>query len=147
MRHRIWQEPGDTTIKITCYADESEETFAAANRSLLGEGHINPSATVLDTYDVASVLPKQTRFLDDCQLVGGVVVINRDKAEARVMRDVRAARDKALAESDVLLLKAQESGKGAAEATAARQALRDLPATIDLSSLTLDELAAYTVPL
>lgn len=147
MRHRIWQEPGDTTIKITCYADDSAETIASANRSLLGDGHIHPAAEYLDTDDVASVLPKQMRFLDDCQLVGGIVLVNRDKAEARVMKDVRAARDKALADSDIALLRAQESGKGVADVTAARQALRDLPATIDLSALSLDELAAYTVSL
>src|SRR6185369_5024846 len=133
MRHRIWQEPGDTTIKITCYADESEETFASANRSLLGEGRIDPAAEFLDTYDIASVLPTQTRFLDDCQLVGGIVLVNRNKAEARVLAAVRAERDKALIASDVLLLRAQEaqSPKAVAAVTTYRQKLRDLPDTAD----------------
>ncbi len=144
MHHRIWQEPGDTTIKITCYADDSPETAASANRSLLEDGRIHPAAEFLDTDQIETVLPSQRRFWDDSQLVGGIVIINRDKAEARVLADVRVERDRALVASDVALLRAQEvKSPKVPDLIAYRESLRNLPEVINLQAFTLDELANY----
>lgn len=143
MRHRIWQEPGDSTIKVTCYASDDPETIASANRTLIADGHIHPESEYLDTHDIHAILPAQQRFHDDCKLVGGAVLVDRDRAEARVMREVRALRDAALQASDGPMLRAQETGRNVEALRAHRQALRDLPQNTNLTQLSLDALAAY----
>lgn len=144
MLHRIWQEPGQS-IKITCFVSDDPGVIAQASQALIGDGHIHPDAVYLDTPAIDTVLPPQRRFLDAMELVKGAVEINRAKAEAKVLADLRAVRDQALTASDMLILRAQDVAPANVPAIKVyRQALRDLPQTTDLTRLSLDALDAFT---
>jgi len=85
-------------------------------------------------------------FRDSWRVVGGRVVIDMPLARQQRMNEIRAERDKRLAATDGIFLSAQEQNRAneIAELKAKRQALRDIPQSINLDSITTpDELAAF----
>jgi len=93
----------------------------------------------------AANLP-QSRAFRNCwreHETGGVknIVVDMPLARAQKMAEIRAERNKRLAETDGLILRAKETGQAAQESrlALARQALRDLPATVGLDTLATPE--------
>jgi len=69
------------------------------------------------------------------------VDVDMPLARAQKMAEIRTERNKRLAETDGLILRAKETGQAAQEnqLALARQALRDLPATVGLDTLATPE--------
>ena len=91
-----------------------------------------------------NVLPSRA-YRDAWALVGGMVTHDMAKARAMKMGEIRAQRDVRLAATDGQFMLAQEKVPADIPALKAkRQALRDLPATVDLSGITdADALKAF----
>lgn len=129
-------------------AGEDEVTFAA--RVLTRTLEANPAwaAYPVQTVTRASVaaILSNRRFRNAWTVQAGVLTYDMTKARALRMTEIRRARDARLAASDGPMLRVQEQDKAPeiAALKAYRQALRDVPQTTDLSSLTTpDALDAF----
>lgn len=92
-----------------------------------------------------NALPSRA-YRDAWTLSGGAVKHDMAKARAMKMEEIRKARDARLAATDGPFMRAQEQVKPpeVAALKTQRQALRDLPATVDLSGITnADALFAF----
>ena len=118
--------------------------------SKLSLAEIAVRALPADATDVHVVhsddLPKQRELRNAWVQAGGVVSVDRQRAEKIVADRIRREREAEFAKTDAEYMAAVQRGDNAkAQAAAARaQKLRDAPAK-DLSKLTLDELAAVTL--
>ena len=84
-------------------------------------------------------------FLSACYINGNTVDIDLDVVKAMRMNKIRLARNVILQKSDVILLKAIESGDSneLARIKQWRQGLRDIPQTFDMSMFDTPELVLY----
>ena len=89
----------------------------------------------------ASVIPTHRLFRNAWWDDGNNVVVNMSEASVIHMDDIRVDRDKALLELDITFMRAVEDGDPDAQdaASAAKQGLRDIPQTFDLSSASTPE--------
>jgi hypothetical protein len=72
------------------------------------------------------------------------VIVNMSKARGIHMDKIRSVRNKQLADLDVAFMRAVETGDASEQARVAseKQALRDIPQTLDLTTDTPEELKA-----
>jgi hypothetical protein len=105
-----------------------------------------PGAEIVEASDI----PSDRRYRNCWCKSGKAIAVDMPKARQQFMAELREQRNKDLSDSDVLMTRATEQGK-TTEAQAlkqARQALRDLPATMEplvdacQSVADLDQLAA-----
>jgi len=81
-------------------------------------------------------LPSSRIFREAWEDQGSAVGVNMPKARTIHMDDIRAERNKELAAKDITFMRAVEDADTDAQATikAEKQALRDIPATFDLTT-------------
>ena len=89
----------------------------------------------------ASVIPTHRLFRNAWSDDGNDVIVNMSDARDIHMDDIRIDRDKALLELDITFMRAVEDGDTDEQdaASTAKQALRDIPETFDLSSASTPE--------
>lgn len=139
---RVWHRPNGA-IAIQNFVTDDPKLITRDCEAFLAE---NPAATFEDYPDLGNVpLPTTVRRFRNSWTKGPTgVVVDLDKARVQRLAEIRDERDKLLVASDGLMLRAQETGRGVVEMQTYRQALRDLPASINLSTHASDEaLAAY----
>ena len=141
---RVWGEPDG--IKVTTFTSDDPAEIAAVAATLRHDGRVHPEATWLDLAPAAlpATLPVSAGYWRHCRLVDGAIHVNRDTMATQVLDQVRQERTRRLAASDGLMLRAQETKQKIAEWRAYRQALRDLPASLDLTALAPGDLEAFT---
>jgi hypothetical protein len=154
MHARIWYEP-DGSVKVTVFpAGQPLDQCLAACRTLIQDGRVHPesaSEDVLTREALVDRLPGSRAFRAHWRgHPGAGVRVDLPGARAQRMAEIRAQRDAALAATDGPMLRAQERGEDTTALAAHRQALRDLPLTVqwDLDAIrTPESLEAYRPPL
>jgi hypothetical protein len=132
----------NVTTPVRCKGEEAmtdEELIARAR-----ENDLPPDAIDVREMGADEILGDRT-FRDAWHLDGGRIAVRMDRAREIHLARIRFIRDAELARLDVEWMRAFARGdtKGAAEVEAQKQALRDLPATLDLAgAATPDELKA-----
>ena len=132
MKHIAYKRP-DGGVNIVCpHPDVPLDDVMAKD--------VPPDATEVQVLDK---LPSRA-YRDAWVLSGGVVTHDMEKARELKMAEIRAERDKRLAATDGVYLRAQERGDDteAAKLKEYRQGLRDLPAKVALDVETPEELKA-----
>ena len=121
------------SIEQGFYADEEELLAACVER--------NVPAGVAYRIIEASVVPTHRLFRNAWSDDGNDVIVNMSDARDIHMDDIRIDRDKALLELDITFMRAVEDGDTDEQdaASTAKQALRDIPETFDLSSASTPE--------
>ena len=121
------------SIEQGFYADEEELLAACVER--------NVPAGVAYRIIEASVVPTHRLFRNAWSDDGNDVVVDMAEARGIHMDDIRIDRDKALLELDITFMRAVEDGDTDEQdaASTAKQALRDIPETFDLSSASTPE--------
>ena len=121
------------SIEQGFYADEEELLAACVER--------NVPAGVAYRIVEASVIPTHRLFRNAWSDDGNDVVVDMAEARGIHMDDIRIDRDKALLELDITFMRAVEDGDTDEQdaASTAKQALRDIPETFDLSSASTPE--------
>lgn len=96
----------------------------------------------------AGELPTDRTFRNAWKITDKAIAVDMDKARGIQMERIREARDAKLSTLDVPFMKAIEAGDDAkrAEIATAKQTLRDLPATIDLTKAETPEALAAIWP-
>ena len=152
MHARIWYEP-DGVVRITTFAPGiGDDDKLRACSTLINDKRIHTQATWEDAESLEhlrALLPASRKFRD-CwrQAPRGGVMVDLVRARTQRLVEIRAERDAALAATDGLMLRAQETGQDTTQLLAERQRLRDLPAKAqaDLDAFTTaEELEAYEV--
>ncbi len=85
-------------------------------------------------------IPFDRYFRDAWDLVDGKVVVDVDKAKSIKLDRIRIDRNKALDASDKEVAKLMDQGSDLTAIRGRRQALRDIPQTINLDGLSAEEL-------
>ena len=121
------------SIEQGFYADEEELLAACVER--------NVPAGVAYRIIEASVVPTHRLFRNAWSDDGDDVFVDMAEARGIHMDDIRIDRDKALLELDITFMRAVEDGDTDEQdaASTAKQALRDIPETFDLSSASTPE--------
>ena len=134
MKNIIWKKPNGelaiTTI-VNPDIDEKEES----QKLMLDQNHIG--------YEVIGYnvnIPKEMHsrdFRKSWDLVDGALVVNLAKAEEEKIAEIRTKRNNALSSLDISYMKALEKNDTSLMQKIAlqKQALRDLPSNLDLSSI------------
>lgn len=139
MARRIVYKQGDE-IRIVSPAQDDDEFF-----NFVLEKDVKPNAAEWWIFDETE-FPQDRYFrnawhLDQNNKVG----IHMGKAKNQKMEEIRLKRNAALDATDKEMAKLTEQGRNAESNAlkAKRQALRDLPQTINLEGLTPDQLKAF----
>ena len=121
------------SIEQGFYADEEELLAACVERNV-------PAGAAYRIVE-ASVIPTHRLFRNAWSDDGNDVIVNMSDARDIHMDDIRIDRDKALLELDITFMRAVEDGDTDEQdaASTAKQALRDIPETFDLSSASTPE--------
>jgi|TARA_R110002020_G_C16282123_1_gene771892 hypothetical protein len=108
---------------------ESDDDYANRVADLVVPNGVAHSVVNFDS------LPADRNFRNDWAISGGSVSVDMAAARTTHMNNIRTARNKKLEELDVTFMRAVEAADSDAQASAAtaKQALRDIPATFDLS--------------
>jgi len=121
------------SIEQGFYADEEELLDTCVER--------NVPAGVAYRIIEANEIPTHRLFRNAWSDDGNDVVVDMAEARGIHMDDIRIDRDKALLELDITFMRAVEDGDTDEQdaASTAKQALRDIPETFDLSSASTPE--------
>jgi hypothetical protein len=84
------------------------------------------------------------KYFRNCWRKSGAdsIAINMPLARAQIMAEIRSKRDEYLVKSDAKQMEMVSKGEDTTDLFALKQALRDLPDSIDLDGLNADELKA-----
>jgi hypothetical protein len=147
----IFQGPDGSLAVVTPVESiripESVEAFI--NRVAARAAAVDPSLAGYTRIAVVDVsrLPATRRFRDQWRHIGGQVYTDEVLARAKLLAELRTARDAALLASDHEKTKLDEIGTEEERAALAtyRQSLRDLPAVVsaEITAMTLAELTDY----
>lgn len=131
--------PDGSVVMIVFTHDDEDLIQRDLKNHLSGDtpSAVQPGASVVrfaKVEDLHAALPNDRRFRNCWKYDGAAqkTVVDLPSARAQVLSEIRVKRDSLLADSDKLLLRAQDQGNAAAVAKLQpyRQALRDLPATV-----------------
>lgn len=140
LRHIIWRRT-DGTIAITTPADQGDDLNVVAAKAITALPEGTQWVGTVDANDLAGL----SRYFRNQWVYDGGVKVDMAKARVRKMEIIRAERDKRLAATDGAALKAMESGKIDKALSDKRQALRDIPANINMDAIaTHQELESFS---
>lgn len=125
MNKRIIYTRPDGGVSIIIPCGDIGEAWA-----ILPKDAINPQIVTVDD------IPKDRTFRSAWEHSGDKITVNMDKAREIHLSHIRAQRNAALAVLDIETMKALGKGDNAARDAieARKQALRDIPQTIDLNA-------------